>query len=137
MKKIEELTAEDCQSFLNELFEDVDTKFEKFTTLPSESNEMGIDYSIKSMDMNKCHISISNPDLLIWLYHNEIDMTIPLKQLKYEYNDMDETNSILFEYAIEIGRIIQKEHYSTDKRENLNMIMESIEKIQKDLVNKI
>jgi len=145
MKKIEELTPEECQSFLDELFEDVDTKFENIIINPKPGESMGIEYSIDSMDMNKCYISISNPDLLIWLYNNNVDISVPLEQLKYEYNEMDETNSVLFEYAMEIGRIIQKENAEWKKIDEKTMYKskftkekyEAITKIQKDLINKI
>jgi len=150
MKKIEELTNDECQSFLNELFEDVDIKFEKIITEPNQDDTMGIEYSIESMDMKNCYISVSDPDLLIWLYNNDVDISVPLEQLKYEYNEMNETNSILFEYAMEIGRIIQKDaeepknlnwQETHDKLMTLgNPIKEKydeIKKIQKDLINKI
>lgn len=147
MKKIEELTSEECQIFLNEMFEDINAKFERIILDPL-NEKTGIEYSVESMDMGKCYIPISNPDLLIWLYKQDVDITEPLNYLKYDYNEMDETNSILFEYAMEIGKEIQKE------REHLYLIKGiqelsggindeyhypyyKIEKLQKDLIKKI
>lgn len=133
MKTFEELTPDECQTFLNEMFEDVETKFEK---LILEPNDMAIEYSVKSINMDKCYLSFSNPDFLLWMYKHDFDITSPLKYLKYEYNEMDETNSILFEYAMEVGRIIQNSHKEFDYEQTDHTLIE-IEKLQKDLVKKI
>lgn len=141
MKKLNELTKEDCQSFLDELFEDSNAEF-KDLILP-ESNEMisGIEYSIKSEDFDggDRYVSISNPELLTWMYEHDVDISTPLTQLKYEYNEMDETNSILFEYAMEIGKILN-EPQAPEARYSGSEEKEKIKKIkdlQKSLINKI
>jgi len=40
------------------------------------------------------------------MYKNEVDISTPLNDLKYEFNNITETNSVLFEYAIEINKIV-------------------------------
>jgi hypothetical protein len=147
MKKFEELTPEECQSFLNELFDETDTEFKQLITQPEEN--MGIEYSVKSEDFDggHCHVSITNPELLTWMYQHEVDMIMPLTRLKYDYIEMDETNSVLFEYAMEVGKIIN-EYTSSDRPEYPNPLLhemgpvyakdlEAIVKIQKDLINRL
>jgi hypothetical protein len=133
MKKIEELTKDECQIFLNEIFDD-GVEF-------SDINESGIEYTVKG---NKRLLTFSNPELLILLYENDIDLTKPLEQLRCDYMEMDETNSTLFEYVMEVNGVIN----------NVDPVFESIamkevadewrsdefrkiRKLQKDLISKL
>lgn len=87
---------------------------------------------------------IDNPDFILWLYKNNIDITLPLKYLVSDYFEIDEMNSILFEFVMEINRIIKLraqniniliEKYSDD--DMLKNILEEIIIKQKELINKI
>lgn len=143
MKKFNELTSEDCQNFLDELFEDEHVIFKRVV----EEDSPGIEYDAHEYTDN---ISISNPELLCWMYKNKVDLTIPLNNLKYEYNEMNETNSVLFEYAMDIKKILNE--YSdvfNTKRESKNEFfdqemgptyakeIEMIIKLQKELITKL
>jgi hypothetical protein len=145
MKNFNELTPEDCQSFLYELFEDEQVLFKRI--IEEKTEDPGIEYETHdSMDT----ISVSNPDLLCWMYKNNVDLTMPLNNLKYEYNEMDEMNSVLFEYVMEINKILNRiyarnKFYLKDFKNEQNQKIwhiyskdfEDMMIIQKELINKI
>jgi hypothetical protein len=143
MKKFNELTPEDCQSFLDELFEDDQITFKRVIDEPTMDETPGIEYTTHEQSDT---ISISNPELLTWMYQNNVDLTQPLENLKYEYTEMDETNSILFEYAMEINKII-KEYSNILDMNNTALLQEmgptyakdldAIMRLQKELINKL
>ena len=147
MKLIEELTKEECQTFLNEMF-DESVEFERIIFDGDCTDGCGIEYKTKRRinedKQNIGIVSFSNPELIAWLYENEIDITIPLKQLKIDFIEMDETNSTLFQYAMEINEIVSK--YKTDKYNESHDIgnymmksaaLDEIKQLQKDLIKKI
>jgi len=115
----------------------------------SKDETIGIEYSIKNdlaPSLTKRYIiSFSNPDLLIWLYNNDFDLTEPLNQLRYDYTEIDETNSVLFEYAMNTNRIISS--YSVLENDESVGPMDSylmksrgldqIKGLQKELINKL
>jgi len=114
MKKIEELTKEECQEFLVEMFDNPLIEFSRIIMDPdfSKDESYGIEYFItnelKPENKQKYIVSFSNPFLLKWFYKHDIDLTMPLETLKYDYTDMDETNSVLFEFAMGVNRVINE-----------------------------
>lgn len=148
MKSLTELTKEEYQSFLNDIF---DGSVE-YNGLKLESNNDGIEYLFKS-DESVRLISFSNPELISWLYKKDVDITIPLKQLKYDYVEMDESNSILFEYAMDVNRLINDKYYegmqkhadgikdatiaTTMKLALLNEKFSEIKDLQRELISKM
>lgn len=143
MKKLEELTNEVCQKFL-----DLSNSGKKFLKLELNENEKGIMYQ---MDEKIDLIPFYNFDLINWLYENEYDITLPLKELEYEYVELDETNSILFEYAMGVNMALYKEPLEeidsgynnvnigidTSRLSSSNKIIEKIKKLQQELIEKI
>lgn len=139
MININELNEKDFQSALKDLM-GVNTKFIDIL-YNDEKNIIGIKYQNKEK-IN--HLMIDNPDFILWLYKNNIDITSHLKYLVSDYFEIDEMNSILFEFVMEINRIIKLraqniniliEKYSDD--DMLKNILEEIIIKQKELINKI
>ncbi len=141
MKRIEDLTREDCQEFLNEMF-DNSVEYTKTIYEADEIESCGIEYNAKD-DVTPCHnekclVSFSNPELISWLYKHDVDLTTPLQQLKYDYIEMDETNSILFEYAMNINKVLN-ENIPDDlyQGQGNKKKIERIKETQKDLISKL
>jgi len=139
MKKIEELTKEDCQKFLLEVFGDKNILFNRLILKADLSVEesCGIEYNVKnelSPDTNqKFIISFSNPDFLSWLYKNDFDLTDPLYQLKFDFAEVDEANSALFEFAMGVNKIMMHSSIDENDAERLN----EIKSLQKELIYKL
>lgn len=123
MKKFEEITLEDYQSFLKNKFND---NFVYINSSNSIKNE--ITYKINDKIGT---LSFSDPDFILWLYEKEYDITSPLKNLILDYIEIDEFNSVLFEYAMEVNRLINKTNNSD------NFKIKEMKKIQKELAYKI
>lgn len=140
MKNLKELSNEDYQSFLDTMFDSVEYTGLIFETEDINIDSCGLEY-VKKDDSSKLKriLSFSNPELIIWLYENDADLSIPLRQLKYDYVEMDEINSILFEYAMNINRVLNKnlvvnEVYQGQEEKHK---IEAIKNIQKELISKI
>ena len=145
MKKINELTKEDCQDFLNlyinlkEKDEKVnyikDTKIEIKDFIINEESRSGIiKYSLN--DAHEYTMPICNPYFIEWLYKNDIDITIPLNQLKCDYDELDETNSILFEYAMDVNKILKDAQQANKDLIDIDQI-NKMKKLQKEMINKL
>lgn len=136
MKKINELTKDECQDFLNETFDDDSIDFNRLIFDPdfTDDESCGIEYSV-SPENKKYIVSFSNPDLITWLYKHDYDLFWPLQQLSVDYTEIDETNSILFEYAMNVNKIVNTYTLpeSNDELEKLN----EIKHLQKDLIGKL
>jgi hypothetical protein len=140
MKQIKDLTKDDCQMFLNEMF-DNSVEFVEIIFDGVCIDECGIKYKVKStINDEESYVGIvpfSNPDIIIWLYKNDIDINVPLKLLKIDFIEMDETNATLFQYAMSVNNILN-EHpndliFPTIDANQLD----KIRKIQKELISKI
>ena len=137
MKNLNELTNEEYQSFLDGIFDGVEYTGLVFETDSVNIDCCGVEYKMK--DKIKRILSFSNPELIIWLYSKEVDLSIPLRQLRYDYVELDETNSILFEYAMDINRVLTKDLVSDARFSGSEEIekIKAIKTIQKELVSKI
>lgn len=142
MKRIEELTLDECQTFLDQMF-DNSVEFNRIIFENDCIDGCGLEYKVKSHDQLG-FVSFSNPDFISWLYDNDIDISFSLKQLKFDYNELDETNSILFEYAMKINGVVEKykpDFFNQDHNIGEYMIksaaLDEIKLIQKDLISKL
>lgn len=135
MKRLDELTKDECQEFLDEIFEDEKVKYNKmiFDSTEGDIDCCGIEYQYENE--SKSIISFSNPELIKCLYKHDVDLTIPLKQLQVDFIDMDETNSILFEYVMGVNRILT----NTPKSMELTTLVEGLlyEKLDQEVINDI
>jgi hypothetical protein len=155
MKQLEDLTKDECQKFLDNLFEEENVEYIRMV-FESENKNIdccGIEYNIKNeLDSKWQHtriVSFSNPELIIWLYKHNVDITIPLKHMMFDFIDMDETNSILFEYVMSVNKIIN-EYLSIKPVDSVNETaflqemgpifvtgINKIKRLQKDLIKKL
>jgi hypothetical protein len=135
MKTIEELTKDECQEFLTENFEG-SVEFSKLIFDPNfaDDESYGIEYTIVP-ENKKYIVSFSNPDLLIWLYKHDFDMIRPLRQLAVDYTEIDETNSVLFEYAMNINRVMND--YSNANVVNERAVLQELGPLFAEEINKI
>ena len=138
MKRLNELTIDECQIFLNEIFEDDNVKFNKMIFETNKEGDIGCGIEYQYENEHKNVIPFSNPDLITCFYKHDVDLTIPLKQLRVDFIDMDEKNSILFEYAMDINKVL-RQHGPINKtfREAFYSGMDKIEKLQKELIDKL
>lgn len=132
MRKIEELKKDDCQIFLDKIF-DSNVKFNKLNLECQSIDECGIEYVFN--DKNGL-VPFSDPDLITWLYNNNFDISIPLFQLKVLYAEMNEINSTLFEYAMNVSDISKVKFDGNDILGYIREI-EKINNLRKELINKI
>lgn len=120
MKNLGELTNDECQDYLRNTFGD-DAKFIRLISDSKDIDANGIEYELSDkykFNESKRVLYFSNPDVISWLYKNDVDISLPLKQLKSEFIDLDETNSILFEYAMEVNKILTKEKKIDERTED-------------------
>jgi hypothetical protein len=142
MRKIEELTKDDCRKFLMETFENKNIEFSRLIFRPdfTADESCGIEYNVKngisSINEQKYVVSFSNPEFLMWLYKNGIDITMPLEQLKYDFAEIDEANSVLFEFAMGVSKIVTSHSTSAENDEDVEKLNE-IKSLQKELINKL
>jgi hypothetical protein len=153
MKSIEDLTREDWQDALRVLFDNNSIEYSRTILKPDYNidESCGIEYSVNNelmpLHKQKCMISFSNPELLAWLYENDVDLTLPLQQLKFDFIDLDETNSILFEFVMGVNKIINDFSECHLKPEETVILHEmgpvlaeelnKIKELQKELINKL
>ena len=150
MKKIEELNNVDWQDFLTRMFDNT-VEYSRTILSPNYSKDesMGIEYfhenELASTIHQKNIISFSNPELISWLYENEVDLTLPLKQLKYDFIDLDETNSVLFEFVMGINKVMKEipvpDTNNTPLLQEMGPVyaneLNSIRKLQRELIGKL
>ena len=128
MKRIEDLTKEDYQTFLDKMFEN-SVEFNRLI-LTEEDNERGIEYKVKK-GLHKGIVSFGDPELVEWLYKKEIDITMPLELLKLNYMEIDETNSTLFQFVMGVTRIMNIDNLWDEEKYS------EIGDLQKELISKL
>lgn len=113
MRKLEEIKSEEWQIFLDSVVKDA--TFTQITINDMIVDINGIDYTINYEGENvNDFIPLCDPELIIKLYKSNVDITMPLNQLKTIYNEMDNTNAVLFEYAMEVSRALDMYKNSDD-----------------------
>lgn len=144
MIDIKTLNEQDFQNALNHVIIENDTKF--INTITNEKDDIiGIKYiHLNKSDIEPRYLSIGDPDLISWLYEKDVNIKESLQKLRAEYYQIDELNSILFEYVMEINRIIKMrgeniinliDKYQND--ETLSFIFKEILNQQKELIKKL
>ena len=150
MKKIEELNKIDWQDFLDRMFDNT-VEYSRTILSPNygKDESCGIEYLHKSELISTIHqkniISFSNPELISWLYEHEVDLTLPLKQLKYDFIDLDETNSVLFEFVMGVNKVMKDIPVSDSNNkpflEEMGPVyadeLNLIRKLQRELISKL
>jgi hypothetical protein len=107
MKQLNEIKIDQWQTLINQIRQD-DTVVTQVTVDNNDLMLNEIKYVYQKDGENVTDsVSFSNPDLISLLYENDIDITMPLNQLKYDYAEMEKTNTTLFEFAMEINRVIK------------------------------
>jgi hypothetical protein len=128
MRKLEEIKSEEWQIFLDSVVKDA--TFTQITINDMIVDINGIDYTINYEGENvNDFIPLCDPELIIKLYKSNVDITMPLNQLKTIYNEMDNTNAVLFEYAMEVSRALDMYKNSDD----IQLKLKEIEKIKDKL----
>ena len=133
MKKIKDLTPEECQGLLDKLFKDVKATFKRiveFDTYP------GMEYVIeikekKLLNEQTNTIYFDDPDLITLLYENNIDIKEPLDKFKFEFLQLDELNSTFFEHIISTVKILD------DDKENDSWKVEKMKQLRKKLAGEL
>jgi len=134
MKKIEELKSEEWQMFLDMIVKDSSFTQTIMNDVAWEYN--GVEYTYEQENEKiSDFIPFYDPELLLKLYENKIDITVPLEQLKIFYKNIDNTNSLLFEYAMEVNRIINIYEKSNEHQEKIDEIAE-IKKLNKIIIKR-
>jgi len=134
MKKIEELKSEEWQMFLDMIVKDSSFTQTIMNDVAWEYN--GVEYTYEQENEKiSDFIPFYDPELLLKLYENKIDITVPLEQLKIFYKNVDNTNSLLFEYAMEVNRIINIYEKSNEHQEKIDEIAE-IKKLNKIIIKR-
>jgi hypothetical protein len=118
MKQLEEIKIDQWQTFINQITQD-DTVVTQVLTSEDDLMLNKIIYVYQRDGENITDsVSFSNPDLISVLYKNNIDITMPLNQLKYDYIEMEKTNTTLFEFVMEINRIIKMNKNNMENKDN-------------------
>lgn len=134
MKRINEITTNDCQKILVELFGKSKAHFEDLIEL--NGNVKGIRYTLPNKiytPENKQTFSLifNDPEVLPKLYHMEYDISEPLNEMRHEYLEMDELNNIFFEHITSIEEILNDKKITNDEK------IEELIKLRGELAKKI
>jgi len=106
MRKLEDLKSEEWQNYLDTMVKN--SSFTQTITSGVDWKENGVEYTyIKENEKIKDYVPLYDVNLITKLYQDNVDITIPLNDLKEAYNEMDYTNTVLVEYFMEVSRLLK------------------------------
>lgn len=116
MRNLEDVKSEEWQEYINIIAKGAKFKQTIFNNQADSTFEIaGIEYEYNYENESVSDlIPFCEPTLITKLYENNIDITMPLQQLNIIYTEMDKTNAVLFDYAMNVNRILNMPEIDND-----------------------